>query len=698
VLQRPPAGSIPDAPGSYQFKDAVGRVIYVGKAHSLRQRLSNYFQNPLSLMPRTAQMVAAAETVEWIQVRNDVEALMLEYNLIKAHRPRFNIRLRDDKSYPFLAITLDQEWPRPMVMRGQKRKGVRYFGPYAHAYAIRETLDLLLRSFPVRSCSDAKLARHQRLGRPCLMYHIEKCAGPCVGEIGHDDYERLVSELVDFLDGDSQTVVRRLEAEMAEAAAGLEFERAARVRDRLASVRKAIERQQMVTERPEDLDVLGVAEDELEAAVQVFHIRRGRVVGRNGFILDKVEDLARPALVSRILQHLYGDPTAETPREVLVPERPEDPEVHEQWLSDRRGARVAIRVPQRGDKRALQETVTRNAAEEFTRHRLRRSADHNARAQALNALQAALSLPEAPLRIECYDMSHLQGHDYVGSMVVMEDGLPKKSDYRRFKVRTVEGNDDYAAMREVLTRRLTALLEERERGAAGAKGRRFAYPPQLLLLDGGKGQLHVGMEVLEQLGLDEEIPVAALAKQFEEVFVPGRSDPVRIPRQSEALYLLQRIRDEAHRFAITYHRRLRGQRATRSELDGIPGVGPTRKKRLVRELGGPRGVRTATLPTLLSLPWLPDPVARRVYEAFHPNGGEGVDEVAGSRGSGGEPSAGPIPEEPSSAGPIPEEPSSAGPIPEEPPSAGPIPEEPSSAGPIPEEPPTAGPAWSRRSA
>jgi excinuclease ABC subunit C len=634
VLQRPPAGSIPDTPGSYQFKDAEGRVIYVGKAHSLRQRLASYFQSQWALSPRTAQMVAAAETVEWIQVRNDVEALMLEYNLIKAHRPRFNIRLRDDKSYPFLAITLDQEWPRPMVMRGQKRKGARYFGPYAHAYAIRETLDLLLRSFPVRSCSDAKLARHQRLGRPCLMYHIEKCAGPCVGEICHDDYQRLVSELVDFLDGDTHTIVQHLEQEMAEAAGALEFERAARLRDRLTSVRKAIERQQMVTERPEDLDVVGVAEDELEAAVQVFHVRRGRVVGRNGLILDKVEDLSRPALVSRVLQHLYGDPAAETPREVLVPEPPEEAEVLEQWLSERRGARVAIRVPQRGDKRALQETVTRNAAEEFTRHRLRRSADHNARARALNALKEALELPEAPLRIECYDMSHLQGRDYVGSMVVMEDGLAKKSDYRRFKVRTVEGNDDYAAMREVLTRRLKALLEERARGVAAERGRRFAYPPQLLLLDGGKGQLHVGMEVLSELDLEEEIPVAALAKQFEEVFVPGRADPLRIPRQSEALYLLQRIRDEAHRFAVTYHRRLRRKRATSSELDGIPGVGPARKRRLVRELGGPRAVRAASLETLQALPWLPDQVGRAVYDALHPSGREPVPDPSAPAASG----------------------------------------------------------------
>ena len=620
-MKRPPAGTIPDAPGSYQFKDADGRVIYVGKARSLRQRLSNYFQSPAAMPARTAQMVAAAESVEWIQVRNDVEALMLEYNLIKEHRPRFNVRLRDDKSYPFLSITLDDEWPRAMVMRGQKRKGVRYFGPYAHAYAIRETLDLLLRSFPIRTCSDNKLARHQRSGRPCLLFHIERCSGPCVGEVSREDYDRLVGELIDFLDGSTEPVVRRLEMAMAEAADALEFERAARLRDRLSSVRKAIERQQMVTERSEDLDVVGLAEDDLEAAVQIFFVRRGRVVGRKGFVLDKVEDLTRPQLVANVLEQLYGEPILDIPKEVLVPDMPEDPDLYTEFLSEMKGSQVALRVPHRGDKRSLQETVTRNATEEFTRHRLRRSADHNARARALTALQDALGLPEAPLRIECFDMSHLQGSDYVGSMVVMEDGLPKKSDYRRFKVQSVPGNDDYAAMEEVLTRRLNALLAERDRPVSD-RPRRFSYPPQLLLVDGGRGQLNVAVRVLEELGLEEEIPAAGLAKQFEEVFLPGRADPVRIPRQSEALYLLQQVRDEAHRFAITYHRQLRGKRMTKSVLDDIPGLGPSRRARLVKELGGVKAVRQAELAALKSLPWLPDPVAEAVHAKIHgPAGG-----------------------------------------------------------------------------
>src|SRR5688572_13697509 len=463
MVERPPTGTIPDAPGSYQFKDRDGRVIYVGKARSLRQRLSNYFQNPANLPPRTAAMVLAAETVEWIQVRNEVEALMLEYSLIKQHRPRFNIRLRDDKSYPFLAVTVGDEWPRPMVMRGRKRKGVRYFGPYGHAYAIRETLDLLLRTFPLRTCSDNKFEHHKRLGRPCLLFHIEKCSGPCVGEVTPEEYGRHTQELLDFLDGDTDDVVRRLRTQMHEAATLLEFEQAARLRDRLTSVQKAIEKQQMVAERSEDFDVIGLAEDELEAAVQVFFVRKGRVTGRKGFVVDKVEDLSPNELVSSVVERLYDDPPQGIPKAVLVPVEADDPELYEEWLSSIRGSKVTVRVPQRGQKRELQETVTRNAREELVRHRLRRASDHNSRARAMNELQEHLGLPEAPLRIECYDMSHIQGSDYVGSMVVVEDGLAKKSDYRRFKIKGDQGNDDFAAMEQVLTRRLTAYLVERRK-------------------------------------------------------------------------------------------------------------------------------------------------------------------------------------------------------------------------------------------
>ena len=619
MVMRPPAGTIPELPGSYQFKDALGRVIYVGKASNLRQRLSNYFQAPHNLHPRTRQMVETAESVEWTTVRNEVEALMLEYSLIKQHKPRFNVRLRDDKSYPFLAVTVDESWPRALVMRGHRRKGTRYFGPYAHAYAIRDTLDLLLRSFPVRTCSPAKFNQHERSGRPCLLFHIEKCSGPCVGEIDETAYRQLVHELCQFLAGDTDEIIDRLEVEMKTAASELEFEKAARLRDRLTAVRKAVEKQQMVADKNENIDVIGLADDDLEASVQMFFVRRGRVVGRKGFILDKVEELTPGGLIDRILEAVYGDePPTGIPREVLVPDAPDDRATYEEWLTHMRQSKVQIRVPQRGDKRALLETVTRNASEEFVRHRMRRATDHNARSRALTELQDLLELPEAPLRIECYDMAHLQGTDYVGSMVVLEDGLPNKREYRRFKV-NIPGNDDYAAMEEVLTRRLTAYVEERDRpiGERGDKPGRFAYPPQLLVVDGGKGQLGVAQRVVESLGLTDEIPIASLAKRFEEVYLPGRSQPVEVPRGSEALFMLQRIRDEAHRFANTFHAERRSKRMTSSSLDGIPGLGESRKVKLVKAMGGVNAVKQAELSDLQALSFLPESVARAIHEKFH---------------------------------------------------------------------------------
>mgnify|MGYP006281441679 CR=1 FL=1 len=617
MVRRPPAGTIPDEPGSYQFKDAHGRVIYVGKAKSLRSRLSNYFQRPEALAPRTAQMVEAAESVEWIQVRNELEALMLEYSLIKQHSPRFNVDLKDDKSYPFLAVTVDDDWPRATVMRGDRRRGTRYFGPYAAAWAIREVLDLLLRTFPVRTCSDTKLQRHSKMGRPCLLFHIEKCAGPCVGEVSKEDYDALVRDLIRFLDGDTDAVVARLETEMQQASDELEFERAARLRDRLGAVRSVVERQQMVLGIDEDLDVVGLHGDELETAVQVFHVRRGRVVGRKGWVFDLTEDLSPGALVDRVLERMYGeDPPLGVPREVLVPHASAETELFETWLSGLRGTKVAVRVPQRGDKRALMETVTHNATEEFARHRLKRASDHNSRARALNDLQQRLGLPEAPLRIECYDMSHIQGSDYVGSMVVLTDGMPDPREYRRFRIKGSQGNDDFAAMTEVLTRRLSAYLEQRAKPVAERTGK-FAYPPQLLLVDGGKGQLGVAVKVLEELGLDEEIPVASLAKRFEEVFVPGRPDPIEVPRGSDALFLLQRVRDEAHRFAVSYHRELRNKRMTTSVLDGIPGLGDGRRARLIAELGSVAAVKRASLEELQALSWLPDAVAKAVWDRIH---------------------------------------------------------------------------------
>ena len=640
MQHRPPTSAIPDAPGSYQFLDADERVLYVGKAKSLRHRLPSYWQDPGALPPRTAQMVAQATRVEWVVVANEVEALMLEHSLIQAHKPRFNVRLKDDKSYPWLAVTVGEEWPRPMVYRGRTRKGVRYFGPYGHVGALRDTLDLLLRSFPVRTCSDAKFRRHARLGRPCLLFDIERCSGPCVGEVDHARYARMLEDLMAFLSGDTAPVVARLESEMAEASGALEYERAARLRDQLVAVRKAAETQQMVSDTLEDFDVVGIAEDELDAAVQVFRVRRGRVVGRGGFVADKVEDLTPAQFLNRVLEELYGAPGAEVPRRIYVPVAPDAADVLADWLAGLRNGPVGLSVPKRGAKRALQETVVKNAREDLARHRLRRSSDHNSRSRALTELQEALGLPQAPLRIECYDMSHLQGTDYVGSMVVFEDALAKKSDYRKFVVSHVPGNDDYAAMHEVLTRRLRALLEDRRRpqgaagggGAAGAGGarRRFAYTPQLLLLDGGKGQLGVGERVLEELGLTGQVELAALAKQFEEVYRPNMSDPIRIPRGSEALYLLQRVRDEAHRFAITFHRQRRGRRMTASVLDAIPGLGPARRARLVKELGGVRAVRAASWEDLRALSWLPDRVAQAVYDRLHSPGA--------ARGDAGRPS------------------------------------------------------------
>jgi excinuclease ABC subunit C len=613
-----PTVPIPESPGSYQFRDAHGRVIYVGKAKNLRARLGTYFADSATLHPRTASMMSTAVSVEWIEVRNDLEAVLLEYSLIKEHQPRFNISMRDDKSFPFLAVTVDEEWPRAMVMRGTRRRGTRYFGPYPQAWAIREVLDSVLRTFPVRTCSVAKFSQHQRLGRPCLLFHIEKCSGPCVGAVGREEYLGYVDDLMRFLNGDAVDVVERLQVGMQRASAEQDYERAARFRDRLQAVDRVLEKQQMVGGLDDDMDVYGIAEDELLASVQVFFVRKGRVVGRNGFVVDKVEDVAPGLMIDRLLENAYGeDPPLGVPKTVLVPVLPESHRAIEEWLSGRRGSQVEIRVPQRGDKRQLQETVTHNAAEEMRRTRLKRTADHNARSKALVELQEHLGLPEAPLRIECYDMAHLHGTDYVGSMVVLEDGLPAKREYRKFTIRGKQGNDDYAAMREVLTRRLTAYLEERDPGVGEDRAgrRRFAYPPQLLLVDGGKGQLAVAEEVVRALGLEDEIPVAALAKRFEEVYVPGREDPVPIPRGSEALFLLQVVRDEAHRFANAFHRQLRAKRMTASFLDDVPGLGPRRRERLLEHFGGLPGLRKASLEDLLGLTWLPDEVARSVHEA-----------------------------------------------------------------------------------
>ena len=618
-MQRPD-GNIPVTPGSYQFRDAQGRVIYVGKAINLRSRVSSYFADPATLHPRTASMMSFADKVEWIEVRNEVEALLLEYALIKEHKPRFNIRLQDDKSFPFMAITTDEEWPRAMMFRGKRRKGVRYFGPYVHPGAIRDTLELLLRTFPVRTCAASKFRQHERLGRPCLLFHIEKCSGPCVGEVSAAEYKVHVDGLMKFLDGDNTEIVTTMEKQMIAASEATDFERAAKIRDRLTAIHQVLEKQQMVGVQEDDMDVIGIAQDEITAAVQIFFVRKGRVIGRNGFVLDKVEDVSPELLVDRILENVYGDePALGIPKQVLVPVLPESHEAVEKWLSDVRTTQVSVRVPMRGDKRELQETVTINASRELARHRLKRSADQHSRTLALNDLQQLLKLPHFPLRIECYDMAHLHGTDYVGSMVVLEDGLPAKTEYRRFKIKDVPGNDDYAAMREVLMRRLSAYKKERDLPISerGSKPGKFAYPPQLILVDGGKGQLGVAIDVVKELGLENEIPVASLAKRLEEVFVPNSSMPIDVPRGSEALFMLQVIRDEAHRFANTFHRQLRGKRMKVSGLDGIAGLGAARKEKLMQVFGSMKSLREASVEEILAQSGLSQVVSQAVFNALH---------------------------------------------------------------------------------
>ncbi len=607
MARRPEPSEIPDAPGAYLFRNRHGEVMYVGKAKSLRKRVANYFTT--GNMARTQAMVDASESVEWIVADSEVAALHLEYNLIKRHRPRYNIRLRDDKSFPYLAITRADEWPRAAVLRGKRRKGTEYFGPYAHAYAIRQTLDLLLRTFPVRTCSDGKFRRHAALGRPCLLFHIERCSGPCVGEVTAEQYADHVDGLAAFLNGESQGVIDRLTKDMFLAADELEFEQAARLRDQLQAIEKALARHEVVTQRPDDFDLVAVEEDDLEAAVVTLNVRRGRVVGRASTIVDKVEDVTTGELIERMLQRLYGED--EPPKQVLVQELPPEPDVWQEWLEDRRGTKVSLRVPQRGAKRRLLETARTNAREAFARHRLRRQQDHNARARALRSLQEVLGLPESPLRIEAFDVSTIQGRDTVASMVVLEDGLPRRNQYRRFKIRGVDGQDDFAAMEEAVRRRFLRYLEERERPVE-ERGR-FAYPPSLVLVDGGAGQVSRAVGVLEELDLD--IPVAGLAKRMEEVYLPGRAEPVRIPRGEDALYALQRVRDEAHRFAVEYHRKLRGKRMVDSVLDDVPGIGPARKAALLKRFGSLKRIREAERDDLAEV--VPAATAEALYEALH---------------------------------------------------------------------------------
>ncbi|MBU98611.1 MAG: excinuclease ABC subunit C [Acidimicrobiaceae bacterium] len=612
-MNRPSPSSIPKTPGSYQFKDLDGRIIYVGKAKSLRSRISSYFQLKENLPVRTQQMISEATTVEWMQVQNEVEALILEHSLIQEHQPRFNVRLRDDKSYPFLMVTLADQWPRAMLTRGKIKKENKYFGPYVDVGAIRETMDLLQRTFPLRTCTMNKFRRHEKLGKPCLEFHIQKCCGPCVDKVSDSEYKKLVNDLVKFLEGHTEIVVAELIQEMTKASDAQNFEKAARLRDKLFNVQKAAEKQVMVGTRLEDFDAVAFEDDEFEAAVHAFFVRKGKVMGQRSLILDKSEDLPSPRLQAKILEKLYlqENPLGE-PKTVYVQALPENKEFYENWLSSKRGSRVQILIPKRGNKKSLMSTVQMNAADVFRRNRLKRLSDHNSRSKALNDLQNYLRLPNAPLRIECYDMSHMQGSNYVGSMVVMEDAILKKKDYRKFKIKSVAGNDDYAAMAEVIRRRLQNLLKAEKKPDLEFSS--FAYPPHLLLVDGGKGQLSAAVKVLEDLGLADRVPVASIAKKFEEIYVPGESNPVEIPRDSEALYLLQRIRDESHRFAVTYHRSLRTKELKKSILDDISGLGPVRKQKILNHFGTIGEIRKATLQDFTILPWLPDNVAEAIYE------------------------------------------------------------------------------------
>ncbi|MDH6134515.1 excinuclease ABC subunit C [Kitasatospora sp. MAA4] len=639
---RPAPGAIPISPGVYRFRDAHGRVIYVGKAKSLRPRLSSYFQDIANLHPRTATMVTTAASVEWTVVGTEVEALQLEYSWIKEYDPRFNVKYRDDKSYPELAVTLNEEFPRVQVMRGAHKKGVRYFGPYGHAWAIRETVDLLLRVFPVRTCSNGVFKRAQQVGRPCLLGYIGKCAAPCVGRVSPQEHLELAEEFCDFMAGRTGNHLRRLEDGMREAAAELEYEKAARLRDDIEALKRAMEKNAVVLADGTDADLLALAEDELEAAVQIFHVRGGRVRGQRGWVTDKVEDVDTAALVEHALQQLYGGTAESVPREVLVPALPEPVAPVREWLAGLRGAQVDLRIPQRGDKKDLMATVQRNAQQALALHKTKRASDLTTRSRALQEIADALELDSVPLRIECFDISHLQGDDVVASMVVFEDGLARKSEYRRFQIKGLaegeqisrsEGQDDVRSMHEVISRRFRRYLQEREQTGEWAvpeeedpapngpvdpetgRPRRFAYPPQLLVVDGGQPQVAAARRALDELGIDD-VALCGLAKRLEEVWLPGQDDPVVLPRSSEGLYLLQRVRDEAHRFAITYQRSKRAKRFTSGGLDAVPGLGETRRTALLKHFGSVKKLRAATVEEICEVPGIGRRTAETVVAAL----------------------------------------------------------------------------------
>ncbi|MEU5429455.1 excinuclease ABC subunit UvrC [Streptomyces olivoreticuli] len=631
---RPKPGQIPDSPGVYKFRDEHGRVIYVGKAKSLRQRLSSYFQDLAGLHPRTRTMVTTAASVEWTVVSTEVEALQLEYSWIKEYDPRFNVKYRDDKSYPSLAVTLNEEFPRVQVMRGPKKKGVRYFGPYAHAWAIRETVDLMLRVFPVRTCSAGVFKRSAQIGRPCLLGYIGKCSAPCVGRVTPQEHRELAEEFCDFMAGRTGAYIRRLEQRMHDAAEEMEYEKAARLRDDVEALRRAMEKSAVVLADATDADLIAVAEDELEAAVQIFHVRGGRVRGQRGWVTDKVEAVDTAGLVEHALQQLYGEEKGDAvPKEVLVPALPDPVGPVGQWLTERRGSRVDLRIPQRGDKKDLMATVQRNAAQALALHKTKRASDLTTRSRALEEITEALGLDSAPLRIECFDISHLQGQDVVASMVVFEDGLARKSEYRRFQIKSFEGQDDVRSMHEVVGRRFRRYLAEQQKAGEWSeenaveedgdgpvrtdddRPKRFAYPPQLVVVDGGQPQVAAARRALDDLGISD-VAVCGLAKRLEEVWLPGDDDPVVLPRTSEGLYLLQRVRDEAHRFAISYQRSKRAKTMRAGPLDAVAGLGETRKRALIKHFGSVKRLRAATVEQICETPGIGRKTAETIAAAL----------------------------------------------------------------------------------
>ncbi|AYF99067.1 excinuclease ABC subunit UvrC [Protaetiibacter intestinalis] len=588
---RPKAGEIPAAPGVYRFSDAAGRILYVGKAVNLRQRLSNYFQPLRSLHERTRHMVLAASKVEWTVVGSDVEALQLEYTWIKEFSPPYNVKFRDDKSYPYMVVTLADEAPRVMVTRNRRIPGARYFGPYPKVWAVRETIDLMIKAFPIRTCSDASYKRAMQSGRPCFPGQIGRCGGPCSQRVTIEEHREIVDQFVAFMASHDRSVITLLQREMKDAATAFEYERAAKIRDRIQALENVLEKSAVVLAEATDVDVFGIEEDELAAAVQQFVVRGGRIRGVRSWVVDKELDISSGELVESVIETAYE--TEQPPREIVVPVLPDDAPALEQWLGDRRerGA-VALKTAKRGEKAALLQTASLNAKQALALYKTRRTADYVARSQALGELQEALGLDEAPLRMECYDVSHLGGTNVVASMVVFEDGLPKKSDYRKFAVH--DTNDDTESLAQVLRRRL-ARLDEDETPTEAEEGarprRRFAYRPGLLIVDGGQPQVQAVAAVLDELGIDD-IPLVGIAKRLEELWLPDDPFPVILPRGSEALFLVQRIRDEAHRFAITFQRQKR-RADIGTVLAEIPGLGPARSRELLRHFGSVARLKAA---------------------------------------------------------------------------------------------------------